>query len=345
MKSSDDKPGSFLVVSTTGIGDLLMGTPALRVLRESFPGSRIDVLVNAKRRELVARNPHIDGVIGYRNNFLFRTGLFFRMLATRYDFVLVFHANEDLWQILRVVNYGICYNRQNYHDPALRVIPLVSLPRHSIGKRMALVEKAGGKASADYRYEYSVALEDQRWAGEELRRRGFSEKDRFLGIQLGAADRFKCWPVESFAEAARVLRSRHGVNIYLNASSAERALAEHFLALFGREGVWVGGEDSLSRSAALIRQCSVFITPDTGPMHLAIALGVPLIGLFCPTELEETGPLECDIAVAIRKPRTCRPCLNRGCVDNFCMKQITVEEVCAAADRILERGLPGGFRR
>jgi ADP-heptose:LPS heptosyltransferase len=75
-------------------------------------------------------------------------------------------------------------------------------------------------------------------------------------------------------------------------------------------------------------------------MHMAVGLGIPLIGLFCPTELEDTGPLGYEKALIISKPRTCDPCLNRGCGNNFCLKQITVEEVCLAAERML-RNEPG----
>jgi len=74
-------------------------------------------------------------------------------------------------------------------------------------------------------------------------------------------------------------------------------------------------------------------------MHLAVALGVPVISLFCPTELEDTGPLGYDKGLIIQKPRTCEPCLKRDCSDNFCMRQISVEEVCRAAERMLEHDL------
>jgi ADP-heptose:LPS heptosyltransferase len=156
MKSSESNPRRrFLVVSTTGIGDTLMGTPALRSLRESFPESQVHLLVNSQRKDLVAGNPHVDRILEYRNNPLFRALLFFKALPFYYDTVLVFHANEDIWNILRLIRYGVCHNRQDYRQEERRVFSLDSLPEHSVQKRMALVEKVGGKHSTDYRYEYS----------------------------------------------------------------------------------------------------------------------------------------------------------------------------------------------
>ena len=339
MKSGDKNPERFLVVSTTAIGDTLMGTPALRALRESFPESEVHLLVNSKRKDLVAGNPHVDRIIPYRNSFFYRVLMAMSRLPY-YDTILVFHANEDIWGILKAVRYGVCYNRQGYRREEWGVIPLNSLPKHSIQKRMALVERTGGKPSTDYRYEYSIPSRDQDWASRRLAEWGISPGDRIVGMQLGAADSFKCWPVESFAGVGRYLRAKHGVRIFLNASSVEKDLVDKFLGLVGKEGIFQEPGKSLSQSAALIQRCSLFISPDTGPMHMAVGLGVPLVALFCPTKAEVTGPLQYPRAIVIEKTVPCQPCVVRGCRDNFCMSQISVKEVCEAADQLLEfRGI------
>jgi ADP-heptose:LPS heptosyltransferase len=201
---------------------------------------------------------------------------------------------------------------------------------------MALVEKVGGKHSTDYRYEYSIPPGDVNWASQQLARWGISPQDRIVGMQMGAADTFKRWPVESFAEVARYLKAKHRVKIYLNASPGEINLVNKFLSLFGTDGVFQKSRKSLSQSAALIQHCSLFITADTGPMHMAVGLGVPLVGLFCPTKVELTGPLHHPPAMIIQKKVPCNPSVIRDCQDNFCMRQISVEEVCGAADRMLE---------
>ena len=317
-----------------------MGTPALRALRESFPESKIHLVVNAKRRDVVAKNPHVDRVVEYRNNPLHRVLLFLRNLPYEYDAVLVFHANEDLWPLLRGVRYRVCYNRQNFRSEDKRVLPLESLPRHSVQKRLALVEKAGGKKTSDYRYEFSIPRDSRDWASKKFQDWGVSPEDTVVGFQLGAADLFKCWPVENFAALAEYLRSSHRAKIYVNVSPRERNLGRRFLELAGKEGAFLTPGGDLFQSAALIQRCNLFITPDTGPMHMAIGLGVPLIALFCPTSMEETGPLGYDKAVILKKERPCQPCLNRGCRENFCMKQISVEEVCGAAGGILRAPSP-----
>lgn len=323
------------MISTTGIGDTLMGTPALRALRESFPDSQIDLLVHSKKKELLLGNPHPNRILGYRDNFFFRGFLFLKTFPYKYDYVLVFHANDDIWKILKRLRYGECYTRQKYKDLERRVIPLESFPRHSIQKRLALVKRVGGHASMDYRYEISIPDSSVRWAKKKLLEWGVGEETPLVGLQLGSADPFKCWPVESFVELSQILKARFGARIYLNASREEGHLIRRFNALWQGEGVFTAPGIGLSQSASLIQACSLFISPDTGPMHMAIGLGVPLIALFCPTAVEDTGPLDYPKVVVIRKEITCNPCLGRKCSENFCLRQISVSEVAQAAERIL----------
>jgi ADP-heptose:LPS heptosyltransferase len=333
-------PERFLVISTTAIGDTLMGTPALRALRESFPGARIEVMVHSRRKELLRGNPHVDRIIPYRNNSLYRRFLSWQMGGRFYDHVLIFHANEDVLEIFRNLQYGDCLTRQKLADPARRIFRLENLPAHSILKRMAMVEKLGGKVTADYQYTLVLPEAAIRWAEAFLSRRGVLPGDRIIGLQLGSNDVFKCWPGEHFAAVARHLHSRYGAKIYLNAVRREKNLVQAFLKSFGEKDVFYHWGGSLVQAAALIRACSLFISPDTGPMHMAAGLQVPLIALFCPTDCRDTGPLGYEKAKVIQKPPTCSPCESRGCRDNFCMGQITVEEVCEAAERIL--GPPPG---
>jgi ADP-heptose:LPS heptosyltransferase len=336
MKILESKsPTRFLVVSTTGIGDTLMATPALRALRESFPQSDIHFIVYSTRRELILRNPHLNRIFNYRNNFFSRTLLYFKTRPFRYDYVLVFHANDDMLNFLPWFRYGSCLNRQGLEDSGNRIFAIRKFPKHSVKKRLAMVEYIGGKHSEDYRYEFYLAPEAIQWAKNRLEHWGVSPGERVVGLQLGTAGAFRRWPPEHFAGVAKYLRARYGAKILINASAEEKDLVRDFAKHLGDPDFFFHGGTTIARAGALIQACSLFITPDTGPMHMAIGLGVPLIALFVPPDPEETGPLNYAKAAVIKKERPCNPCLVRKCVDNFCVRQISVEEVCQAADRIL----------
>ncbi len=325
----------FLVISTTGIGDTLMGTPALRALRESFPQSDIHFIVYSTRRDLIAGNPHINRIFNYRNNIFSRILLYFRTRPVRYDYVLVFHANDDMLNFLRWFRYGFCLNRQGFEDSGNKIFSIKKYPKHSVKKRLAMVEYIGGKHSEDYRYEFHLASEPVQWAKSRLSHWGVSSGEYVVGFQLGTAGAFRRWPPESFAEVAKYLRGKYGARILINASAEEKDLVNDFAKHLGDSDFFFHGGTTLARAAALIQACSLFITPDTGPMHMAIGLGIPLLALFVPPDPEETGPLDYAKALVIRKDRPCDPCLVRKCPDNFCVRQISVDEVCQAADRIL----------
>jgi ADP-heptose:LPS heptosyltransferase len=332
----------FLVISTTGIGDTLMATPALRALRTRFPESEIDFVVYSTRRDLVRGNPHLDRIFPYRNNLFSRLFLYLQTRRRRYDFVLVLHANDDILNFLPRLRFGACYNRQGFQDSGRRIFALDPPAKHSIRKRMAMVEHIGGGHSQDYRYEFNLAEEDRKWAAGKLKEWGVGPEERLVGLQLGTAGAFRRWPVESFAEVARYLRARHRARIFVNASAEERGLVRRLSECLGDREFLCRPGAKLAQAAALIRSCALFITPDTGPMHMAIGLGVPLVALFVPPDPEETGPLDYPRAIVIQKERPCSPCLVRECPDNFCVRQITPDEVCAAADRLLSEGAPSG---
>ena len=328
-------PERFLVISTTGIGDTLMATPALRALRERFPQSQIHFVVYSTRRDLVLRNPHLDRIFAYRNNIFSRFLLYLQTRRCRYDVVLVFHANDDILKLLPRLRFGACYNRQGIQNPQRKIFSLHPPERHSIKKRLAMVEQISGSHSEDYRYEFRLKEGMARWADAKLREWGLAPGELLVGLQLGAAGAFRRWPAESFAEVARRLRAKHQAKIFVNASVEEAELVRDFAKNLGDQDFFFHPRTQISQAAALIGSCSLFITPDTGPMHVAIGLGVPLIALFVPPDPEETGPLDYPGAVVIKKERTCSPCLVRKCLDNFCVRQITPEEVCNAADRLL----------
>jgi ADP-heptose:LPS heptosyltransferase len=328
-------PLRILAICTTGIGDTLMSTPAIRALREAFPRSEIHFVVYSTRKDLLWGNPHLNRVFHYRNNIFSRILLYFKTRPYRYDYIFVFQANDDMLSFLRWFRYGICLNRQNIADPLRRILCLKNLPKHNVKKRLALVEHISGKHTEDYHYELRLRPEAIRWAQNKLQKWGIRSEDRLVGLQLGAAGAFRRWPPDLFAQVAKYLRAKYRAKILVNASPEENELVRSFAKNIGDQDFFFHGKTTIAQAAALIQTCSLFITPDTGPMHMAIALGVPLIALFVPPDPDETGPLDYPKAIVIKKERLCDPCLFRKCQDNFCVRQITAEEVCREADRIL----------
>ena len=144
----------------------------------------------------------------------------------------------------------------------------------------------------------------------------------------------KCWPGQSFSRLAELLVKKRGATVLLFGSEKERGLLEKIAADAGDGVVNLAGRTDLKESAGLMSLCRVFVANDSGPLHLAAALEVPVIGLYGSTDPEATGPRGKRVSV-IYKNVECSPCLLRECPTDFkCMEEITPEEVMTEIENI-----------
>jgi heptosyltransferase-2 len=151
------------------------------------------------------------------------------------------------------------------------------------------------------------------------------------GASYGPAKR---WPAESFAEAAALLQERRGAEVLVIGSAAELDIAETIRGRLARRPAVLTGQTGLRDLLALIAAAALVISNDTGPMHLANALGVPVVGVFGPTNPEATGPLT-EPSRVVKKDVPCWPCYYRKCpLDHRCLTLISAADVAAAAESI-----------
>jgi lipopolysaccharide heptosyltransferase II len=160
-------------------------------------------------------------------------------------------------------------------------------------------------------------------------------------FQPGARYWFKTWPAERYADLAGRLAD-HGFRILIGGHVRERALAEEIAARAASRPLVLAGRTTVLQQAALLKRCALFIGSDNGPMHMAAALGVPVVALFGPSNPAEWGPRGERVAI-LYKGLDCRKCFHPSCFrgEDRCMKLISVDEVFAAATQLLE-GRPSG---
>jgi heptosyltransferase-2 len=152
------------------------------------------------------------------------------------------------------------------------------------------------------------------------------------GAFYGSAKR---WFSERYAQVADTLLERHDARIIIFGSPGERAIADEVARRMKHRGIVLAGRTTLGQLMGLISQCSLLITNDSGPMHLAAALGIPQLAIFGSTSEVATGPLD-GRAEVIKHPVDCSPCFLRECpIDFRCMTRISVDRVVAAAEEKL----------
>jgi ADP-heptose:LPS heptosyltransferase len=167
-----------------------------------------------------------------------------------------------------------------------------------------------------------------------MRIHGIGPEDRKVILNAPARWPSKSWPKESFAELGDQLASRIGAKIILTGGRADRSLVEEIASQMRTRPLVAAGRTTLKELCALFRKVDLVITCDSGPMHIAAALGTRTVALFGPTDPRRTGPYGMGHRV-LQKQMDCVPCFKRRCPDNRCLKEITVEEVGEAAAEIL----------
>ena len=342
MAFNPNSVSRLLIRATNWLGDAVMSLPAIHALRRALPHAHIAVAARPAIADLYARESAVDLVIPYPapRSFGDRRAFAGRLRAERFDTALLLQNAFDAALIawLAAIPTRIGYDRDARGILLTDPIPVPEpgdIPRHERFYYLELLRRAGivHHLPADPAIRLD-AIPAARAAGARhltaLGLAGF-----VAGVSPGAAyGNAKRWLPERFAEAA----ARLELPVLVFGSPSERPLCEAVaLALqrAGRDARNLAGETTLAEFIELAAACRVFLTNDSGAMHVASALGVATISVFGPTDDTTTGPTG-PLARVVREQADCSPCLLRECpIDHRCMTRVTAGRVSlAAADLI-----------
>jgi heptosyltransferase-2 len=339
-----NKLKNVLIRGTNWIGDVAMTFPAIAAVRQTLPKARITVLVKPWVADLVRMHPAVDDVLVYerpgRHDGL--RGLFAlarEIRQRRFDAAILLQNAFEAAVIARLAGIPV---RAGYSTDGRG--PLLTHPV-KLGPAMKTVHQSlyylGMLESLGFASEGTgvslVPSEAQRQAAQEhLERLGIAGRRPLVGMAPGAAyGPAKRWFPERFAAVADRLAGRYACPVLLFGSSGDRASTEAVQSAAKSALADVAGRTTLSDAIALIACCDLFVTNDSGLMHVSGALGVPTVAIFGSTNPETTYPLG-KRTVLIRRPVDCSPCLRKVCPTDFrCMDLVTVDEVVDESMRLL----------
>jgi ADP-heptose:LPS heptosyltransferase len=328
----------ILLVSCTAIGDTLMSTPAFRSMRKAYPDARIDLLLNPAHLDLFKNNPSIDRFFTYNGKWRTFIATTLQLRKQHYDVVAILHGNDPQvtpmaylsgaqW-IFRLPNTTRFRFLLTNTSPILRWEDF----SHGIEQRLAVAQLAGG-AEVDWTMTLDVAKGADEAIDQFLQAQNIDPKAKLFCFQVGASSRRRHWPVENYIEVGKVLLARYPEYfLVITGSPQEKPLADTVAQGIGHPHVLVtAGQIPLAVLPALVHRCKFVITPDTGIMHMAVALKTPVLALFAVSSWQVSGPRQ-DMALhyIIQKART----------SNESMAQISIEEVLAGAAHLIEKGVP-----
>jgi lipopolysaccharide heptosyltransferase II len=184
-----------------------------------------------------------------------------------------------------------------------------------------------------------IKPESEEWVEELFAREGIKNTDRVLAIHPGASCPSKIWPNERFAEVADKLAEKYGFRVLVIAGPKDITLADNVIKHMRRPAISLAGRTSVSQLSSVLKRCALFISNDSGPVHIASAVGTPVISIFGRNQKglspRRWGPLGARDK-ALHKDIGCIECLAHNCVKGFaCLRAITVQDILSAADQIL----------
>jgi heptosyltransferase-2 len=333
------------------VGDVVMATPAIRAVRESFPEADLVAVCKPYVADVLAGSPWFREVIlaDKRGPRVQRTlAVAGRLRANRPDAAILF-SNSFRTALLarmggcrRVVGFAR-YGRSPLLSDRLhakkdergRFVPMPVIDDYN---RLAA---ALGATGITHRMELFTTATDEAAAGAVWSRFGLDRYPRVVTLNPGAAfGAAKHWPVESFAELTRQFTQRLGCGVLVLCGPTERAMAARIVADSRSPNAFSMSDTplSLGLTKAIVRRAAILVTTDSGPRHFAAAFDRPVVTLFGPTHIGWTETYF-DKAIHLQKPVPCGPCQQRVCpLDHRCMRDLSPAEVFAAATRLLTRG-------
>ena len=327
----------FLLVRLGSLGDVIHALPAASALRDAFPDARIDWLIEPKWRRLLEGNPDLTEIVSLEKKSA--AGLIVtvsKLRAAHYTCAIDFQGlyKSALPTFVsgapRRIGFPSTYAREGfasffYTD---RINPRGA---HKVDHNLALVEAAGaGVRTSRPRFPLTLHPEDEKQVTQELARHNIAD---FYVLNPGGGWRSKCWPPERYGELHHRLAVQHGWRAIISFGPGEERLAQELVSAAGTPAP-AAVPFGLGPLMALLRRAKFVISADTGPLHLASALGAPVLGLYGPTDPARNGPYG-GRNIVIRNPGKSETTYRRGASYSSPMLSITVDQVADAVARLL----------
>ena len=344
----------ILINALSGIGDALMFTPSLKLLKKAYPNSEIHALVMFRAvKDFYDRNSNVNKVIYYDflSNGYLKSLKFILSLRGKYDVSInVYPSNRKEYNIINFLigakrRAAIKYLRKDFENFGflnnVRIVENDSL--HNVQTNIALCEKLSEQhLNFEPPLEFPLQKEDFNYASTFLQQNNILQKDLVIGFHAGSATlknhANRRWEPEKFAELGRLLIRNYNAKILLFGGPAEEQLKNNIVSLINHEDAHVVPSRNILESASVMKRCDVFVTNDSSLMHISSALQLKVVAIIGPTNPKYIYPWKTEHKI-VSLNLDCAPCFfysprplicNRNDVKFKCIKELDVDRVYAA---------------
>lgn len=339
---------NILIIKLSAIGDVIHTLPSLAALRKLYPGAHITWAIEEASSDIIIDHPDIDCVIvsrrkqwtddlkqGRINAPLREMRSFIKAVRARpYDLVIDFHGLLKSAAVV-LISSG---RRKLGYDSMQELSCLFlnekipeDMTKHAVDRYLDFLRHLGAEVR-EPEFLIPIRKENRNRIERLLQKNGIDKNERFVTVNPVALWKTKLWEDEKFARLCDRITGDLHISVILTGSSGEEPA--RIQSLMKTSAVNLGGKTTLRDLAYLYQLSSLLITTDSGPMHLAAAVGTPVVALFGPTDPNRTGPCGKGHRI-IRKDLPCSPCFLKKCDTAQCMRDITVLEVFASVEEKL----------
>jgi heptosyltransferase-2 len=335
----------ILIRSTNWIGDAVMTTPAVRAIRRNYPDAHIAMVVKPWVAPVFAHSPHVDEIIEYAVTDRHKGWLGPIRLAKdlrRFTFDAAFLLQNAIEAALIAFMAGIP-QRIGFDTDARRLLLTLAVPCtpaiksiHQTGYYLKMLEGAGLTAGSQT-LELCLGHDDRRQAEKILAAHGLGPDRRIIGLNPSATfGPAKQWFPQRYAALGDRLNQTVDAAIVIFGGPSDRDLGQQIIRTMRVPAIDLSGRTRLGEAMALIDRCDVFVTNDSGLMHVAAALDTPLVAIFGSTNSTTTSPFSATSRI-VRVPIECSPCMKPLCPLGHmnCMRLVTVDMVSRAIEELL----------
>jgi heptosyltransferase I len=344
---SDPPVRRLLLIKPSSLGDIVHTLPALTALNSHFSKASVTWAVKRQWAGLVERAEGVDHVLALDQGLRGWLSKIPQLRAGRFDLVIdlqgLFRSGLLAWLSGSRRRVGLATGREGSPLFYTQRVPVPALRMHAVDRYLLVATALGASLPAERLFRFQQRAGDLHLVRELLQRHRVSSERPWVAMNVSARWPTKRWPAEHFAQAADLLaREGLGPVVFIGGRS-EREDAARVRSLMRSQSVDFTGQTEVGLLPTLLRQAAVLVTNDSGPMHIAAAVGTPVVALFGPTDPVRTGPYG-DGHSVLTHDVACRPCLSRRChhsVPLACLSGVKPEQVVQEVrDRVAHNLIP-----
>lgn len=338
-----------MIIRLSSLGDIVLTTPVIKSLKQKFPDSEIFFLTKSQYQDLLKNDPRIFSLIEF-DPLEKHKGIpgFLKLLkdlrSYNFDLMIDLHANLRSFLLCHLLkaNIKIKYNKRWLARFLLVHLKFIKIkPIHTVDSYLKTLKRIDVKSSEKNPKIY-LDQEGENFMKDFLMEKKIEKDDIVVGIHPGARWETKRWTEEKFAKVCQILNQKLPVKIILFGDQKDREIIERISPSIEDQRVFKAVSLSLNKFMGLIKRCDCFVTNDSGPMHIASAMGVPVVAIFGPTHPKlGFAPIGSENIILTADVK-CSPCSLHGekrChrKSRFCMDLIEPERVADAVEKLLKK--------